>query len=568
MRGLVKIEVIRRLKGKKESKVQQGHNMISNGGLAGVMGEAMRGLLGASQCPGGSFRTRTSMWGDFVQYSPLWSNKYFQKKIARKDMGLSCALLGINDNAYLTLDSRRGFLPLLASTGKVDTDAVRALANIGAVAGTDVGVSEKMNDASIIDVARVGNKYDFPGGTGTGNVTGVAMIPASWKPGQVPYGGLLSFKRMDDFYAFTDRITGATKAVAPGLDGLGLEVRMQYTTEDGVVSHVRNLSTGAMTDGSASDWYPDTGYEAFFDDGTYIYAGLKRTSSSSIRPKIRRYLKTDKTSYNDYDMPLATDQMSNPTYVYEAFYGCYILNGVTHMWVAGYDYQNQTNIAFVRTAQGNVWMTFTDKQTLADWLFANYTITMPSDWVTDSTIFGILPSTLGTYTAFHVLKSYDSAPSSNTRFFRDVYIFSDGANVISSMVDMIPMLANNDIVWTAGGKIGVMEIGYQFVADAEKLIGNSSSSQNVEGYVSGSFSIKDAFYAGESNYPFILDNGTEYYGEGFSNVGCWIAMNGMWSTWLSVKQLEEDVNKSESTDIKVEYDYAFEGSGTTPVSNS
>lgn len=566
MRGLVKIEITRHLKGKKERKVQQGHNMISNGGLAGVMGEAMRGLLGASQCPGGSYRTRTSMWGDVIAYSKTTSGYYMNKKIARKDRALSCALLGLNDNAYLDLDSRKGFLPLLASTGKVDSDKVRALANLGAVAAAKVGVSEKMNDASIIDVSRVGNKFDFPGGTGTGNISGVAMIPASWEPDKVPYGGLLSFKRMDDFYGMTDRITGATKAVAPGLDGLGLAVRMKYTTEDMVVSHIRDLSTGELTDGSASDWYPDDGFQAFYDDGTYIYAG-KVITTAAIRPQIKRYLKSDKTSTNTYDMPLATDQMGNATFVWEAFYGCFELNGVTHMWVAGYDYQNQTNVAFVRNASGNVYSRFTDKTTLATWLSSNYGITMPSDWISDTSIFGILPGKLGSYTYLRVLKSYESAPSAATKFYSDAYVFSDGANVISSLVDLIPMLSNNDVIWTASGKIGVLEMGYAGIGKAETFVGNSST-QNTEGYTSGTFSVSDTNYAGESNYPVIIDNGTEYYAEAFNTDGCWIAMNGMWSAWLSVKQLEEDVNKSESTDIKVEYDYAFEGSGTTPVSGS
>lgn len=564
MRGLVKVEITRHLKGKKDRKVQQGHNMISNGGLAGVMGEAMRGLLGASQCPGGAYRTRTSMWGDVIAYSKTTSSYYMNKKIARKNRALSCALLGIADEVYTGLDSRRGFLPLLDADGTVGENKVRAIANIGAVAGSQVGVSEKMNDASIIDVARVGNKFDFPGGTGTGNVTGVAMIPASWAPGEVPYGGLISFKRMDDFYGLTDRITGATRAVAPGIDGLTLEVRMEYTTQDGITSHIRNLGTGVLSDGTAGDWYPDAGFEAFYDDGTYIYAGKKMQANSGIRPQIKRYLKSDKTSSVTYDMPLATDQMGNPTYVWEAFYGCYDTGNGIHMWVAGYDYQNQTNIAFVRNASSSVYQRFTDKTTLQTWLTNNYGITIPSAWVDDTSIFGIMPQKLGSQYALHVLKSYESSPSAATKFYRDVYVFSNGAQVISSMVDFIPMLTSNDIVWYYNNNIGVLEMGYQGVGKAELILG-SSSSNNTEGYVASAFSITDTNYSGESNYPVVLDNGTEYYAEAFNTDGCWISLRGMWSAWLSVKQLEEDVSKGESTDIKVEYDYAFEGSGTTPV---
>ena len=550
MRGLVRLEVIKHLKGKKERKTQVGHNMISNGGLSAIAAKGIEDFLGGSSYFGGRTTLKTTMMFKLAGGSSYTSTGI---RADNNRKCLSCALLGLSSATYANIDSRRGFLPLMDNTGAVGTDSVRAIANIKSIATNTNGISKAMNGSSLIDISRNGRKYDFPGGTGDGDVTGVAMIAASAAvPGSVPWGGMRVCRRIDDFSGFEDKITGCTKIVPPGIDGNGASVRMLFTTADGVTVHNRNLITGAQTDGTGTEWFcPREGkFIPVYDDGSYIYA-IPRDNSNGYMLSYR-YDKSN--SYNAESKLVYLGYSSGNTAIYGSIY-----NNGTGVDAWAIPNNRSSYVAVMQNWANNTSQQFSNKSDLAAWLSTNYGITVPSAMISDSNIASFIPGTVGSNKALYVLRSQ------NSTYEIEAWIFSNGASVVSSLVDIIQCLSTGSVLWAYGTYYGVLELGRYDQGGAYqggyKLAYGQYSST---GYFT--YAMDNDFTPGNDDYSygvFSLDS-TEGYIENYQN-GCYISMQGQWTNWMSVKALEETVTKSSETEILVEYDYAFEGSGTTPV---
>lgn len=545
MKGLVRIEVIKHLKGKKERKTQVGHNMISNGGLSAIAAKGIEDFLGGSSYFGGRTSIKTTM---MFKMSASASNTSVGIRATNNKKCLSCALLGLSASAYSGIDSRRGFLPLIDNTGAVGTDAVRAIANMKSIANSSNGISKAMNGSSLIDIARNGRKYNFPAGTGDGDVTGVAMIAASAAiPGSVPFGGMRVCRRIDDFSGFEDKITGCTKIVPPGIDGNGASVRMQFTTADSVTVHNRSLVTGEQTDGAGTEWFSSltsdySPYLPVYDDGSYVYMMPGDYSNHSLYSY--RYDKNN--SYNQTSKSVSVNTSISYGSVYDKG------NGVD-AW--GMTYSTTTYIAAMCDWANNTTQRFSSKSELATWLATNYGITVPSAIINDTNVKTFIPGTIGTNKVLYIRYGSDGYTTV------EAWIFSNGASVVSSLVDIIQCLGKYSVLWAYGTYYGVIELG-RYATNGYALAHNHTSNN---GYFTSAYD-NNLNYPGNDDYGYGVFNSdaTEGYVENYLN-GCYISMQGQWTNWMSVKALEETVTKSSETEVLVEYDYAFEGSGTTPV---
>ena len=541
MKGLVRVEIIKRLRGKKERKTQVGHNMISNGGLSAIAAKGIEDFLGGSSYFGGRTSIKTTMMvkGASENYSSGYGYRVDDNRYC-----LSCALLGINAANYAGIDSRRGFLPIMDNTGAVGTDAVRATANIRSVASPDYGTSKAMNGSSLIDVARNGRKYDFPGGTGDGDVTGVAMIANSAAvKGSVPYGGVRVCRRMDEFSGLIDKIYGATKIVPPGIDGNGASVRMLFTTADSVTVHSRSLITGEQTDGAGNEWFCPSGfYIPEYDDGSYIYV---RTNSYTVT----RYNKSSSYSATARDVGYG---FSKKTCEYDTGSGI-------DTWSLSGSSQSGNFIAYVHHWNSNNTETITSKADLATWLSTNYGMTIPTALISDSNVYGFIPGTLGSNKVLYI------SFGSYTYHILEAWIFSNKASIVSSLIDIIQCLSTYSCLWAVGTAYGAIDLGREISGSSNQTGSRLTSvSPGSGGYSSSGLSFNLGF--GNDDFGYCVNNNSpnERYAERY-DTGCYISMQGQWTNWMSVKALEETVTKSSETEILVEYDYAFEGSGTTPV---
>lgn len=547
MKGLVKVEVVQRIKGKDPlTRKQEGHNLISTGGLSMMGANAVNNMLMNTAKMAGHRVVRNTL----NQLKADYYSPYTTFNFSKKETALACALLGVADGVYQNISSLDGFIPVLSSGGSVDANKVRAVANLAEAAAATEGVAEKRNADSFIDFNRCGQRYSFPDGTGTGTVTGVAMLPGSWRPGAVPFGGIMSMMKLEEADGFADSALGATAVIPPGVDGLGLAVGMKYTTADGVVSHVRNLVTGEVTDGSASDWYVE-GKHILGDDGTYILY-VDPVYQSSYYNTVYRYNKS--TGNNE-------DFLFTGSYSYRAadpIAGMFhdTANSMWYCCVCG-DRSSSPTIYMFNSAsmQGGYVYTASDKSNIATLIQTQLGITVPADWITDATVTGFIPITVGNYKGLQVRRSYNGMHGT------EIYVFSDGSDVIGSLVDIIPCVSPNDAVWSVGANYGILALGYDTYHVNPNRV--EISNVNTAGASTTGLNNQDIVY-GNTGQLALVSNGTHTFGE-YYNWGAYLAVKGMWSTWISLKQLSESVNKTAATKMYVEYDYSFESTGTAAV---
>lgn len=540
-KGLVRLEIEKHLKGKKsEKKSQEGHNMLSSAALSMMAAKATEGLLGCNDYVAGRSIIKTTMYARGGDNSSLGSARAV--RFEKANYALSCALLGINSAAYANIVRTQGFLPLLDSDGLVDVDAVRAVASAkSSVTGTD-GQSAVEDSTSLIDIHRAGRKYSFPAETGLGNLTGVAMMAASAaKVGKVPFGGLRVCKRIDGYFGLTDKIAGARDFVPPGVDGNGLSVRMKFTTADSVTVHTRNLTTGNQTDGTGTEWFPTSASQVkyYFDDGTNIY----------FTDDGRYWYKADASTHAESSVVTFSNQSGDVT----GFGAVKDSSDHVYLWrlIVRTGYSSEPYFRpylQVRDVANNSTASYDSKSAIATWLSSTFGITVPSGLLSDNNVFMFAPITLGNYTGLYITFIDVSNTDNVNKQLNEVWVFTSGANVVGSLIDIITNVCNKSCLWGSGASYGVIDVGH---SDEAKI---SNTMYNTEGYSGYSLAIN--LNNGNDEGKLSVSNGAETYTEDDA-YGIYLSVQGQWSQWVSVKELEETVEKTETTDVKVEYDYAF-----------
>ena len=186
-------------------------------------------------------------------------------------------------------------------------------------------------------------------------------------------------------------------------------------------------------------------------------------------------------------------------------------------------------------------------------------MTIPTALISDSNVYGFIPGTLGSNKVLYI------SFGSYTYHILEAWIFSNKASIVSSLIDIIQCLSTYSCLWAVGTAYGAIDLGREISGSSNQTGSRLTSvSPGSGGYSSSGLSFNLGF--GNDDFGYCVNNNSpnERYAERY-DTGCYISMQGQWTNWMSVKALEETVTKSSETEILVEYDYAFEGSGTTPV---
>lgn len=562
MKGLVTIDFVKHIKGKDDRLRKKGHNTISNGALSFIASNGLSQLFNGNSCVGGD---KVSFSNVSAMHRIYNSNGYteYLEGVATKDFGLGCCALGVNLNTLADVTSKNSFLPVYRSGGAVDVDAIRAVSNTVTSATATRSGSAKPNGESVVNTNRNGKRYSFPGGTGTGNLTGIAMMPATFVPGNVPNGGFITYTQLDDIDQFTDKSQGSTLLVPPGIDGLGLKVRMNYTDKNSVAVHTRDLVTGEVVDGGADTWFPtsdEMASGALYEDAAWIFALHETYSSSTHYFYVRQY---SKSTHAYTEICVGTIPVS---YNGSKMYARFCVDADEHPYVvvcyAGGGAIFNAQDAYQTTR-------YTNKGDFAAALSSTLGITVPADWVTDSNVVSFCAQKVGDYIALIAMIN-KKVSGYNDDYVYEAYITNDKTNVINNLVDVIPLLNLSDIVWGVGVNVGVIRIGRCLCQKAYAYNENNGSRPNVTpsqsyGYTASEYTpaIQGIEIVGVNNCDKYRSGSGENFIENAVS-GAFIAFHGMFSTWLSMKKFDDNQSKTSDVDMFVQYDYEFTSTGQTP----
>lgn len=551
IRGEAKVELTRKTAHGVERVNMNLHNTISRGGRRYMLAGAVANLFGGTGGTYGRVAARTTLFNTYsVRYSSSSSESWLEGGTDYKH-ALSCAVLGISDSEYDGINADSTILPLLASDGTVDSNKVRALANIETVATSEVGIADICKPDSVVNLSMIGNKFKFPAGTGEGTITGVAMIPGSWAPGKVPFGGAIVSKLIEPALILNSH-TLSDKFVAPGVDGVGdssIRYNMNYS---GVTSREYDIYTGEVTDGQSSDWFPTYNTETLMLETSNFIATVDNANSQlacydknhaynrsalafGYNTRINRLeavsLYKNNTTGEVYAFFRYLDRYNTKTYGYNKIY----MNG---------DYPSIT------------YTNALDESSFFSFLSTEFGITIPSGWVNNSDLEYVLPMTVGQYTGFRVgvINSY------GTYIYEDdVFITSDASDVIDGLIDIIPCTNWYDCVWGVGSDYGVIFIG----TSGDMFPGATTRPAN-----SGYTSITNGQFGNISNYCYpnqaasssiglpmqVMGRDAGYVESG--RCGIYLSLRGQWFNWLSCLKLSQSQDKTGEAEMSVQYDYS------------
>ena len=550
IRGEANVELTRKIAHGIERVNMNMHNTISRGGRRYMLAGAVANLFGGTGGTYGRIAARTTLFNTYsVRYSSSSSESWLQGGTDYKH-ALSCAVLGISDSEYDGINADSTILPLLASDGTVDSNKVRALANIETVASSDVGIADISKPDSVVNLNMIGNKFKFPAGTGDGTITGVAMIPGSWAPGKVPFGGAIVSKLIEPALILNNH-TLSTKFVAPGIDGLsGSSVRFNLNYS-GVSSRVYDIYTGTVTDGQSSDWFPTYSNEAvMLETGNFIATIDAPNKQLVCYDKNNAYNRSTlsfgyNTKVNSIEAAsLYRNDTTGEIYAFFRYLDRYDTKtyGYNKIYMSG----EHPSIDFTNGLTDSSFYSF----------LSSLGITLPSGWTSSTDVGYILPMTIGQYTGFRV----GITNTNGTHVYEDdVFITTDTSNVIGGLIDIIPCTNWYDCVWGVGSDYGVIFLG----TSGEKFSSATSRPAN-----SGYTSITSGQFGNISNYCYIYQAASNSIGipmqvsgrdTGYvenGRCGVYLSLRGQWFNWLSCLKLSQSQDKTGEAEMTVQYDYS------------
>lgn len=550
IRGEAKVEFTRKTAHGIERVNMNMHNTISRGGRRYMLAGAVANLFGGTGGTYGRVAARTTLCNTYsIRYNSSNSVSWLECG-TDYNHALSCAILGISDSEYNGINADSTVLPLLANDGTVDVNKVRALANIEIAASSEVGIADICKPDSVVNLSMIGNRFKFPAGTGDGTITGIAMIPGSWAPGKVPFGGAIVSKLIEPALILNSH-TLSDKFVAPGIDGVGnsgIRFNMNYSN---VTSRKYDIYTGEITDGQSSDWFPKNNTETLMmETSNFIVTVDNKNNQTVCYNKNNAYSRStlafdyntgmggltavslykDSTAGEIYAFFIYSDNWGNKRYGYHKVY----MNG------------DSPKIDYTSGLTDSSFYEF----------LSSLGIILPSGWTSSSDVKYILPMTIGQYTGFRV---GIINPSMTSYCEDDVFITNDKANVIGGLIDIIPCTNWYDCVWGVDSDYGVIFIGTSGDSQA-----STYSYPNNNGYTN----IANAEFGIRSNYCYqkyaasnsiglpmqVMGRNTGYVETG--RCGVYLSLRGQWFNWLSCLKLSQSQDKTGEAEMSVQYDYS------------
>lgn len=539
------------------------YNTISSGAKRRMLVSAIGELLRGHKSNVGDKTVQDTMSCLTPAYDSSYQEYVF--KTYNRNKALSCCLINLTDAEYQEIagsNYSKSYLPLLTSGCLVDANKVKAFANILQTNPENGVEGYGINTASAVENLNLAaKKFVFPAGVGNGTSTGIAMLPASWKPGKVPSGGVTIFKEVEYGTPF-DTTSFNVNLTMPGLLSNPDLVYIARTTDPYWV----NVITGEKVDdfGETPLEVPyTTNYATFallkangilyetlpYGTNFYTYYNNNGVKGSTSRLTLGNSRIAGSLAYNANTgkiMDIAVSQFSGIN-TPDLRYSYAIMNGTTR---ESYD-MDLTLSSFLLCVNNYLGIDISG----LGWVDNGAYI--------DSRIEYIIPQTIMADTQLTALIVGMKLDARDYDTVETVFIFNSTTCNLSTLVDIIPVKQKYDMLWgNSNGHYGLVRLGKStdytksVTVNSSKLCNTTigSDSRGAGTVVSSAYIYNN--YNVENGASKILIDGTNNYK--MCDAGIQIAHEGMWYSWISCLKMPTAVDKTDETTVNVEYKYTIQ----------
>ena len=498
LQGFIEIELIN----EKEHYTKTYKNTITKGGKQFLLGHSAAKMLGMSASMRGNAMINSGLVNDYI-------NTYSCDTEYNQTYCLTNLLLFL-DTLQAGLTESSTWINLFDSTGVISGTKVLGYAsnNISPTANGKEGRVDYCKDEYMADGYTVCERWKYPEGVATGTIDTIAMAPAGWKTGK-GLGGQRFSKCLDRVNTQEATFTAkSTQFCPPGITGFTSndEILLNYG-QDSITQHKYTISTGAPTDNPTTWFVFPAGTTDVVKIGNYIYSIIGTSGQvyvwlASNMSQVTYFSPQYFSISYPYNYRLVVDASNN------LWISC--MNGITGATsdrIFGKCTSNGTYFNAASTS-GNFYTDFSQ------------VFTIPTGWSQYDVNFGMCGS------------NYVMYLRQNNQDYRDncVYtaiLFTNPTNIIGSIVDIIPEVYNTSALFAAGTIYGVIDMGYP--TKSYNYLDSSTKNRRI-----------------------VNNSGTKYID---CSAGCYLTLNGWYSTLLSFVKLTTPVVKSDTDIMYVSYGY-------------
>lgn len=501
LQGFIEIELVN----EKEHYTKTYKNTITKGGKQFLLGHSAAMMLGMSANMHGNAMVNSGLINQYNDSNSIYTSY-------NQDMCLTNLLLFL-DTLQTGLTESSTWVNLFDDTGVISGAKVIGYANnnVSPTANGKEGRIDYCKDEYMTDGYTVCERWKYPEGVATGTIDTIAMAPAGWKTGK-GLGGQRFSKCLDKVNVQEATFTAkSTQFCPPGIPGFTSndEILLNYS-QDGVEQHKYSISTGEITDNPTTWFVFPAGTASVVKIGNYVYSLYANGTSVQV------YLASDMSYVDQFSLSGISGNDNNRL----------LVDSSNTLWVSS---RNKTeSSSYVLAKCGSNSGTYFNK-VLTYYTDFSQLFTIPTGLRLQDVNFGMCGSN---YVMFVKQSNYfDGASSSYTKLNNYVYtaiIFSNPSNIMGSIVDIIPEVYNRSMLFAAGSIYGVIDIGYNNFgtgaymdsATKNRKIINNSGSENIT-----------------------------------SDRGCYLTLNGWYSTLLSFVKLTTPIVKQDTDIMYVSYGY-------------
>lgn len=506
--GFIEVEIINKVDNVRRTY----KNTITKGGKQFLLAHSAAQMLNMSASMRGNAMVNGGIMNRYLNASTTSSGSI----VGSADLSFShnyCLtnlLLNLGD-LQTGLTENSTYVNLFDSTGVIDKNKVVGYANnnVSPTANGREGSIDYCKDEYVVDGTVVCERWKYPEGVATGTIDTIAMAPAGWRGGTTGLGGQ-RFSKCIDKVNLQQATFGArsTRFCPPGIAGFTSndEILINYS-QDSVSRHKYNISTGEITD-NPTTWF-------VFPEGT--------TDIVKIGDYIYSIIGTDGTVYVWLASNMSQVATFSPTRfsVSNPFNYRLVVDGSNNLWISCMPRDSGETSGKVFGKCNNNGTYFNAANTSSNF-YEDFSqvFTLPSGWDKYRVNFGMC----GQYYVAYLKGNYFQY---NYHPVYNAILFTNPADILGSIVDIIPEVYNTSALFSAGPNYGVIDMGYP-----------------TRSY--------DYLDSDTKNRRISNNTGTTYID---CSSGCYLTLNGWYCTLLSFVKLNTPIVKQDTDIMYVSYGY-------------
>lgn len=515
-------------------------NTITNAGKQLFLSKSAGDMLGGNPNMFGDTLVSQMFLKHGVKYG---SNSYegFTGRYGRSDRDITNVLLNLDENVLAGLGGGTSFINPWNGEFTENTHIVGyANTNINPVTDGKEGVPVDCKGEYLVDPFTLAKRWKYAEGVATGSINCIGMMPASVV--KQYNGDGLKFSKLIDQVNFqaTNYVGMSTGFLIPGVPGYtsNNEVLLNFE-RDGNSKWKYNIGTGEITA------VPST-------DNFWVYTG----SNTCDMQYIDGYLYVLECSYS-----------TSTQYIYLKVYDP--ANGMNEVKSLSLPYKNsgaeyKTSAKIFKYADSlyvSVISDFNPSATIALTKLIKLKLTNGIVSGTDGSVMsdfssiGTLPSGLDlnrcmigrygeNYVLFNMVKTYSNlnstTPEEAALHGRKMvgYVFTNMENIGGSIIDMIPGLTPNEVLFSSGSYKGTLRVGFDYY--------NTSTP---------AYSLN--YDMSDSNMVVMNNNNKDNNNSIFDRkkVGVYMTLDKWWTNIISFAKLNTPIEKTDTDILYVSYGY-------------